>query len=333
MFLNRYFEISLYINNPVSFCINKRQNVLIELENNYVGKCFQGSYINNIIDIVQISNCRINNVSLENNGIIDVKFYAQIFIVNKWDIIIGAHIVKNQSLLISVYKKDELEIDITFIPTTVTANTIMIGQMVPIRTIEAFHKAKTNKIAVAGIILTCDVKSEIYRNTTNEINKTYLPEIQLLLDNIKQELVLREELIKDNKEKLIFFEKLLYSYKSSSNSTKKYKSIKDINDYEGLDIDLSNEANNIFDIMHNYKHMSGYWHRPLKLSRSSPFILFTTNKPSSYKIAPFHVIIIEFAKQILSFLTAVRELVETYNTNELINSHENIWNMMRVKQI
>lgn len=331
MILTRNFEITLYINNPISFCANKQHNVKLELENNYVGKCFQGVYILEILEVLQVSKCRINNVSLTNNSIIDVKFTANVFLINKWEIIIGAEIIKNQSLLIGVYKKNDLEIDITFMPTTVIANTISLGQIVPIRVIESLHKSRTNKIAVAGVLLTCDIRSEIYKNTTTEINKAYLPEIYLILDDIKQELSLRKTLVKNHKEKVIFFEKLLYSYKASSNQVKSYPIIDDLT-YEGLSVDMSNEVMNIFDMVYNQKSI-GYWHRPLTFCRSSPFVLFTTTKPQNFKVIPLHIIIIEFAKPMLSFLVAIRELVETYNSPELISSHENIWNIMKLKQI
>lgn len=329
MIFERIFEATLYVNNPISFCVNKLNNVTIEIENNYVNKCYQGSYIIKLNEILQTSSCRISNVSLTNNGVIDVKFSAMICVINKWDIIVGARIIENKSIIVGVYKDNGMEVGITIKPTTILSSSILLGQILPVRTIKALHKTKTNQIAMAGIVLTCDVKADVYK-VTGELNKSYLPEINVILDSIKIELKNRMDLLKTQKDKVLYFEKLLYSYKQSSTELST-SVIVDKLTYTSFNTGITEDIVNIFEMIN--KNMIGYWHRPLTICRSSPVVVYTTIKPTQYVRSLPHIIIIDFAKHILSFLIAVRELVETYNTPELIASHENIWNIMRSKQV
>ena len=330
MLLERVFEVTLNINNPINFIANKHHNILTDLNNIYANKCYQGSYIIKINNIIQTSSCRIINSNSSASGIIDVKFSATVSMISRWDILIGVEIVKNQSLVVGLYKRNGMEISATIKPTHLHANTLTVGQLVPVRVIEAAHKPKTNQIAVAGVLLTCDTAANIYR-VKGEIQKSFMPEIELLLNNIKEELKLRAELMLTKKNEVMFFESLLYSLKGTTKETEKIKIDKD-HIYEGPvnNIEKTNVVN-IFDIIN--KDMTGYWTRPLGLYRSSPLMQLSTEKPETYILTAPHILIIEYAKQILSFLICIREFVEIYKTPELIKSHENIWLMMRAKQI
>lgn len=325
MLLEKVFEVTININNPINFCINKRQHVFTELNNIYVNKCYMGSYIIDIIDILQISSCRIINTNSSGNGIIDIKFLANVFILNTWDILIGVEVKKNQSLIVGEYKKNNLIIDVTFKPTNIHANSLTMGQFTPVRVIKSIHKPKENRIAVAAVLLTCDKKALIYR-VKGEISKSALPEIQLLFDNIITELKLRTNIDKD---KLIFFESLIYSYKKMSKTLEKI-SVNDIY-WEGPKNNMiEHNMVNIFDTVN--MDLTGFWSRPLEICRSSPMLTVSQEKPTEYLLTAPHLMIIEFAKNILTFLVAIREFNEVYN-DELISSHDNIWNMMRNTQL
>lgn len=327
MILDKVFDVTLNITNPINFCTNKKQYIVTELNNIYTNKCYMGSYIIDILEILQSSSCRLVNTNSSGNGIIDVRFLAKVFILNSWDILIGVEIEKNQSLIIGKYKKSNLIIDVTFKPTNIQANSLTIGQLTPVRVIKAIHKPKESKIAVAAVLLTCDRKQINYR-VKGEIAKSAIPEILLLFDKIKEELKLRSSMPKD---KIIFFESLLYSYKNIPKDTKRINF--DSLPWEGP---LSNSSSENKEMINLYDTLSmdltGFWTRPLDLCRSSPLIQLLQDKPSEYVLTAPHLMIIEFAKNILTFLMAIREFVEVYTT-EKIQSHENIWNMMRHVQI
>jgi len=299
---------------------------MTELNNIYVHKCYSGSYIINIIDILQISSCRIVNTNSSGNGIIDVRFLANVFILNSWDILIGVEVEKNQSLLVGKYKKPNLIMDVTFKPTNIQSNSLLIGQFAPVRVVKAIHKPTESKIAVAAVLLTCDRKTISYR-VRGEILKSALPEIQFIFDNIIKELDLRHKI---KKESITFFESLIYSYKTMDSKTEKIQFNKEY--WEGPKNSIPNNFKSINIIDTLSMDVTGFWSRPLGICRSSPLISVTQEKPTEYILTAPHIMIIDFAKNILNFLIAIREFNEMY-TPELIISHENIWNMMRHAQL
>lgn len=324
MILEKIFEVTLNITNPINFCTNKKAHILIELNNIYVNKCYMGSYIIEIIDILQSSSCRIVNTNSSGNGIIDVKFLANVFILNSWDILIGVEVEKNQSLIVGKYKKPNLTIDVTFKPTNIQANSLSVGQLVPVRVVKAIHKPKESKIAVAAVLLTCDRKAVAFR-VKGEIAKSAMPEIQMLFDNIIEELEHRQSI---NKETVMFFESLLYSYRNVPTVSEVIPFGK-VN-WEGPKTNTSGTIVNLFDML--TMDLTGFWTRPLTICRSSPLLTVTQEKPAEYILTAPHLMIIEFAKNILTFLIAIREFSEVYTPDRIV-SHENIWNMLRHAQL
>lgn len=333
MIIEKIFEITLNVSNPINFCVNKKHHVIIELNNNYVFKCYMGSFIIKINEILQMSSCKIISTNSSGYGIIDVQFSADVYILNSWDILIGVEVGKNQSLIVGKYIKDSIEIDITIKPTNIQPNLLNVKQIIPIRIIKAFHKPKSNQITAAGVLLTCDKKTIVYK-VKGDNSKIITNELQFILNDIKKELIIRDKLIKTHKYEITFFESLLYSYKHTTKDTEKIKTIDGII-YEGPINNINNlTIKNLFDVIYdNNIDLTGYWYRPLGVYRSSPLLAFSTDKIDDYILSNPQILMIEFAKNILNYLTAIREFIEVYNSPELIKLHENVWNIMRQNQL
>jgi DNA-binding protein len=323
MNIERVFEVTLNVSNPINFCINKKQNIFTELNNLYVDTCFMGSFILEIIDILQSSSCRIVNTNASATATIDVKFLARVFILSSWDILVGVKIEKNQSLIVGEYKKNNLIVDVSLKPTNIQSNSLNVGQLVPVRIIKAKHKPRENRIAAAAVLLTCDRKAVVYK-VRGQIQKSSLPEIEILLNSIEEELNYRKD-IKINI--ILFFESLLFSYKVMPKDTETIQfrsSVWTGPKCEGNKINILDTLN---------MDLTGYWIRPLNICRSSPILIRLQDRPTDYVLTAPHLMIIDIAKNILTFLIAIRELTEVY-PDELNNSssNSNIWNIMRQSQ-
>jgi hypothetical protein len=337
MILTRIYDVTLNVTNPINFCTNKKAHVLIELNNYYTNKCFMGSFIIEILDILQMSSCRIVSSNSTANATIDVKFSAKVFVLSTWDILVGIEIEKNSSLVTGKYKQDSMVIHVSFTPTNLQANMLNIGQIVPVRVVKSIHRPKESDISVAAVLLTCDRKN-VYYKVKGEISKQYLPDIQELLSKIITELNRRKEITKKNI--LMFFESLLYSYRDCPASAVTRIDNHDT-EWEGptkaepakAELNKADEPKGklftIFDLLG--MDLTGYWTRPLNVCRSSPFVSMTATKPAEYFLTAPHLLVTEFMTNILTFLVATRELTETYD-DALIKSHENIWNIMRKNQ-
>ena len=327
MKFEKTFEITIDVVNPINFCINKQKNVLTYLNNNYENKCYLGTFILEIKNILKISNCKIVDTNSSSNGVINVKFSAEVYVLNQWDIVIGSKIKEKSDIAISNYEKNNLKICITFKPTNIHANTLSVNQLLPIRIIKSVCKPNYSHIIAIGVLLTCDKKSTVYK-VKGKVHNNALPEINILLNNIKNEILLRTELMKKKKKEIIFFESLLYSYKNINKATEFIQIDNDIK-YEGLVHNTEGLiGHNIFNIIDI--NLDGYWSRPLGVPRSSPILALSNSDitNNNYILINPQSLIIDVAKNILNYLVAVRELTEVYNTPELIHSHENIWTMM-----
>lgn len=326
MIFEKVFEVTINITNPINFCINKYQNTLISLNNIYENKCYLGTFILKINNILKISSCKIINTNSSSGGLVDVRFSADVYILNQWDIIIGAKIKEKSDIAISDYEKNNVKICITFKPTNIHVNTLAVNQLLPIRIVKSICKPNYNYIIAIGILLTCDKKSVIYK-VKGKVNENALSEINLILNDIKNEIMLRTELMKTKRNEILFFESLLYSYKNTNKSTEFIQINNDIK-YEGLINNIEGlTAHNIFNIIDI--NLDGFWSRPLGIYRSSPIIALNNNtNTDNYVLTNPNALIIEMAKNILTSLITIREFIEIYNTPELIKSHENIWVMM-----
>ena len=316
MIVDRKFEKTLKISNVVNFCINKYDNVMTELNREYVSKCFNGVYILNIKKILDISKCNIIKTTFEAN--IHVMFIAEVAYVNRWDILIGAEVIDKKDLIRSAFKDKNKRLHITFKPTNINSNSIMLGQMVPVRVVETSHAPMKNIVSIAGVVLTCDREAPIYK-VKGEVNLTAL---NTLLGFIKEELIKRNELMLTKKNNIKFFESLLYSYANMGSK-------ENVTNIEGIDyLNFGNNGISIFDIKGD---ISGFWYRPLNICRSSPFIEKIEDS-DVYHMVSATKMMLDFAGQIYQFIMAVNKLTEIYN-DELIISHENVWDIMKKKQI
>jgi hypothetical protein len=329
MIIKRVYDVSLNITDPINYCTNKKEHTLIELNNHYKNKCFMGSFILDILDILQISSCRIVNTNSSADGIIDVKFLAKIYTLNAWDILVGVKIEKNQTLIGGKYQKNELVINVSFPPTHLQGTVLHVGQLIPTRVCIPIHNPKENSISAAAVLLTCDLKNTIYK-VRGKIDKSHMEEILSIIDNIDQELDKRSLLLQTKKKSIIFFESLLYPYKSYPDATT--ITINKNKEWFGPSTNLEKSSNYIN--LHSMLNMdlTGYWTRPLTLCRSCPFAMTYSDKPTEEYVTTYpHLLMIDFLKNTLNYLVAIREMSELY-TDDLIKSHENIWNLMKRMQ-
>lgn len=323
----RIFDVTLNIKQPINFCTDKLRHIMIELNNIYLYKCYLGSYILEINEILQSSSCIL--LPTDSTGIINVKFLATVYILSCSDILIGTELKEIKQLFIGEYNKSNMSIQVIFKSINIPSNTLTVGKLVPVRVIKAIHKPMSDTIVAAACLLTCDQTLKIYK-IKGEISKSQLPEIQLILNDIKEELSLRSKI---NSSSVRFFESLLFTYKDMPRQNEKIK-IGELY-WEGPVYADKNKTVNIFDMTSN--NLTGYWYKPLNMCKSSPMIVFSDSKPPG-NVKPIkynkpNTMVLELARNIYTYLKAIREFTEIYNTKELIDDHKTVWDTMRSVQL
>lgn len=336
MISEKQFETTIETKNPVAFTVSKKENILIKLNERFLNKCYGNSFILSIKKIVYTSEvkCRL----LGGISYIDVSFIAIVSYIKIWDIIIGAKIGTKMELSVdndngedtyfSAIKDDNEEVNILIKPVNLNSS-VKEGQMVPLRIIDVKHVPLSRSIVICGVLLTCDEDILTYKVEGKvEFNDI----IRILIDTIVQQYKKRDALIdasQNNAPKIKFFESLVYYKKTLEEGKGKYFEIDNNLNY----LNFGSESNvNLLSIKDG-DDMTGYWVRPATVCKSSPF----AKKMDEYKSDNFHSLsatklYIDMLNNVYQYVTAINNFLYYYDDN-LIQSHLNIWNMMRSKQI
>ena len=161
---------------------------------------------------------------------------------------------------------------------------------------------------------------------------------------------LRVNLSADVKKNISFFESLLYSYKMD----KMEETIIESNHFpewiglQGIEHTADGDIINLLDFLTDKKftdcNIIGIWSRPLYIYKSSPIAVFKKismeeiselreGDPTLLEEGCTEVVFIRFLKDILSYLTIIRQMAEYYVDNATVMANKNIWDAMRDVQL
>src|SRR3990167_6212074 len=103
MIFEKVLDVTINVRNPINFCADKLRHTMIELQNNYVGKCFKGVHVEKIIKILNISACHIEATNVSGEGYVDVQFLAEVIIFSRGDILVGVEVVNHAQMIVGTY--------------------------------------------------------------------------------------------------------------------------------------------------------------------------------------------------------------------------------------
>ena len=296
-------ECTLNIKAPCRFVANKEENVRQELENRYNKICYNGCYIVSIDKILNMSQCRSINTSVDAICIINVCFrvITKTYVEN--DILPMVRICISQGKICGV-GEDTL---VTFINNTEN-NLLRKDQIVPICVGYKTQYGTGNKrINILGSLLSPIKTTNIYKikgslDLSHSRNKS-------LLDNYINDLDKQNSQLKTRNSQ--YFIELLNSY----NTTKKSKG--SINIFELI----KDAINNPIDV-------TGYWSKDLHSDYDSFLYIKTpeTLEPA-IDITPRDGFI-HMLRQCYGARKGVIQLGTHYN-EALKKESENIWTYMK----
>lgn len=365
MILEKVIDTTVNVRNPINFCADMDRHLMSELRNTFVGRCYKGAYVVGIKQILRFSKCHLSSTNTSGEGRVDVQFLAEVVVFSRWDILVGVAIASHQQMVVGTYEAAPLPEPgvlalrsarpgraVVSLLATKAVETIAVGQKIAVRVVMAQHQPMQPQASVVGTLLVCDQAAPVYR-LRGSLDSAAAVELAPVLEAIDAELEAREALVEERKADLWFFELLLYSYRSAAGSA----AMPDQSIPTGAEgdegstpawegpaglaaVDEGAELKNVLDIARRAVAgesvpVAGYWSRPLSLYRSSPLAASADAPPATWLAstdgAP-RAVFAEFLKNILDFLAATREMVELYNTRELIDSHRNLWAVMRSAQ-
>jgi hypothetical protein len=357
------YVVSIFISDPLNpnLSINTENYISNILNEEYVGKCYNGAFILKIEEIIEISDCEIIMTNLSGTGNINVKFIAAVKQFYSGDFLFNVHIQKTQPSILGRYTEETKDGDITayimipygiqFEPSPLKKSVMSIReyQRIPMRIIDVYHKCKNSIPAIGATLLVCEKKYNKYIITSN-ISKKLI--FSIILKKIKDEMDLRINLSVGVKKNILFFENLLYSYKMDKidNAIIESDNFPEWHGLQSIDYNKEDDGDviNLLDFLINGEfddsNIIGIWSRPLYIYKSSPIAIFKKisveelsklkhDDPTLLEEGCPEAVFIRFLKDILSYLTIIRQMAEYYVDNATVMANKNIWDAMRDVQL
>lgn len=293
-------EHTINVTAPCLYVSNLEENVMNDLEETFVGKCYGGFYIIKINEINNISNCRSISSNVNGISVINVCFDALTMTYTEDDIIPSVKICISQSQIMG--KTDRSLI--TFIASP-NNNILEKNQIIPVRVGYRIHyKSFCKRINILGSILLPQTSATVYKL------EGYLGKGDIYDNYIK--LIKEQESDLKSKESKFFID-LLNTYKNKS---------------------ANKDSINIIDLIEKSKKdnvdIAGYWHKDLTQPSDSYLYIKQKNPPDENE--SIHITTKEAFKNMLHKAYAMRkgiiEMGKTY-TPEMLEQSENVWTMMR----
>ncbi|GFR88929.1 BA71V-D339L (G9L) [Elysia marginata] len=342
MITEKFYAETVDIADPENYAASPERYLMTWLRRRFEGRCRKGAYILRIVEISRRSLCRIKETDLSGEGYVDVEFLATVSLLAQWDILTGVVVANRAQLIVG---KSEVEgVTIATVLESPEAETVREGQIISIRVAKAQYTADQAQATAVGPLLTCDKSAPVYRvdgELTLENARTLAP----LVARVKTLLTARAALAKTRRESFAFFEGLLYSYPAPSEA-KEAQTITTMaaeawEGPPGHPLPAGIVAANLLEVVDTAAaggvNVAGLWSRDLSIYRSSPLAAKVSGEVPGWWSSPVDATpITAFAsmlKSVYEFLKAVNEMVGIYAPPGVLESHKNIWVVMRNAQL
>lgn len=314
MLITKIITAGVDIQNPINVYSDADNNLMNILRDKYVGICYSGCYILDVLEIIERSDCYINQDGAPTFATLSVRFKVSAINYFTGEIINGCTILNKDDKTI-ICSTDNSSI---MMSTNPVLESLTVGQKISVVVGTSKYNLNAKKITVNAVPLAPVKMAAIYKIDT--IDDSLRPYFADLLDKIKEEESRAEQVQKKSWE---FFASMMYAYKEPQPAP------------AGA-IEL-----NIKDLAEGKPLAKGirYLVRDPRLNPSAPFVHGYSDPvklPQGVKIRtgyPVKDVIASLLLDYYNYLRSVREMSEIYNTPELLEKHKNLWLIYRKAKI
>lgn len=340
MLIEKIYSATLDIRDPENYCARPEAYVLTYLRRRFVGRNRGGAQILKILAVLRRSDCRIKDTDLSAEGYVDVEFRALVSVLGQGDIVTGVKIKIRGQITVG---QSEVE-GVVVAALDPGSETVRVDQMIPIRVNLVLYSPDQPQASVAGPLLTCDRETPAYL-LDRCLQAEDARDLGALAAQIRQLLEARAALAQTRRADLAFFERLLYSYAQPPDGTQVVETPESVawEGPAGVTFPVGAAAVNLLAVLAEAESkgsadVRGVWCRDLAIYRSAPLAARAPpdTVPPSWKTpvaATPRTAFASMMQTVFSFLKAVNEMVVTYNTPDMMESHKNIWQTMRGAQV
>lgn len=315
MIITKLIETGLNIQDPISIYNDPESNIMNILNDRYKNKCVRGCYIISINKIVKMSECVINQDGPPDFGVINLIFEVSAIVYNEGEIITGCTVVSKDKNGIFILSTEYA--DIILAGAAKRLESIKTKQMIPVMVSGVRYTLGAHKMAIKArpaFISKIPIVYEI-KPPTNDATGGISSLSNLIAVYEEQ----ARELKAHNKPAWDFFEQLYYVYKDKQA------------DPSGA------SKRELFDFINELDNMSAvvYVSRDPRINLATPEMYTydsTEALPSPHQLitmTPAQNVLVELMDSYCNFLKLIIDHINTYNTQELLDSHKNLWIIYR----
>jgi hypothetical protein len=313
MIITKLIEVGINIQN----CINiyTEDSIILQiLIDKYQGKCFASCYIKEIVRVVKIGECIINQDGLPTFGVIPVIFEVIAIVYTIGETINGCVVSHRDQNGVLVCDTDITSIIVARHP---AFESVTKGQIISVRVVGSKYSLSARKIAVSAIPYLFADQAIIYKfNYSTDIHLDFFKDV---LNRIEYE---EAEMAKFKETQLkawTTFDQLLYAYK----------------DIQKPPTDVT--VINIKDLI-NGEGKFHYLSRDNRLNLSTPQVynyadaIFPPNARLLDNLPSSNIILI-LLEDYCAHLKMIREMIGIYSTGDKLLAHTNLWQIFKKNKL
>ncbi len=308
MIIKRVIQRAINVHDCIGIYADIDGYIMNILNDKYKHICIQNCYILDILRVVNISECVINQNGLPDFGVINVTFEVKALIYNKGEMITGCKVISNEDDIICSTEHADI-----MLQKTPLLNSIQRDQLIPVYVSRVKYTIGASRISI-GAIPVVPMKGNVALRINSQIAPSKeLDEFLSLYTNAIAELEATAANIKEtNAQAWNFFNQILYSYQQDQSAPPgaKLASVKDIigGNFTGKYVSRDQRLNLSTDTIYVYDKVED---------------LPADNIPEDN--VDTHDAMLSLYNSYYIYLKAVIDHVQTYNTQELVSGHKNLW--------
>jgi DNA-directed RNA polymerase subunit E'/Rpb7 len=308
MLIKKHIEIAMNIQDCIGLYTDIDNNLKNMIIDRYQGRCLRQCFIVSIGDIIKYSDCVINQEGPPDFGIINVIFEAMAIVYTPNEIINGCIVVSRENPKTINCSAPHTDIVLSH---NVLLDSAQLNQLVSVRVHKAKYTIGSDKISISAVPLIPSKTPIVYKYTPGPLPDDFADYVSNIVKNINQ-IIADSESIAGSKS-YEFFKLILHAYKDQP-------AVKATN------------YSNVLDLVTKPPAVECYIARDPRLFPTDPRIYSASDISSLDRddirvvndLQPAHIISI-MLDEYCNNIRTVFELVKTYNTQTLLESHKNIW--------
>ena len=317
MLVNKFITTTINISDAINYSANEMSILMSILIRKFTSKCYNGSYIIEVIKIIEKSPCRVQKTNLSGDGYVDVTFEVLTSIISVGDIVTNCIVHKIDTCITCESNTDGAAI-IAIPLNNHIAKVVSVGQTLSVTVVAVRYEPFKSKITLIGTPIECDKQNIVYK-VEGRLSPNEYGNVAELCKKINDLYENRKSIIAVNNASVDRMERVITPGGINGSVHKDDTKLGELINM----ISICSEAEYNF---------TGLWGRSPGLVKSSPNVIKykdeLTEQHELVICTPFHMVL-NVLNSIYKYIKYINETSVIYSKESEYKKHLNIWMSMK----